>query len=148
MPSDAVNHPGYYNQYQGIEIIDLVEQMNFNKGNAVKYITRAGLKNPETEIQDLEKAAFYLQREIQRLQGDESRFYRKETARDDVVAQPLPEHCPTCKKFWQFSGHDYTLFSPDMVLCKYCGLQFSMEYLSEKQETPENTVQGEPIVLR
>lgn len=65
--NDPVNHPSHYTYYQGLEIIDLTEQMNFNKGNAVKYIARAGLKNPDTEVEDLEKAVWYLQREIDRI---------------------------------------------------------------------------------
>lgn len=64
---DPVNHPSHYTAYKGLEIIDLTEQMNFNRGNAVKYIARAGLKNPETELQDLEKAQWYISREIDRL---------------------------------------------------------------------------------
>jgi len=64
---DPVNHPPHYNAYKGLEVIDLVEQMNFCRGNAVKYIARAGLKSKGTEIQDLEKAAWYIQREIARL---------------------------------------------------------------------------------
>jgi hypothetical protein len=64
---DPVNHPSHYTQYKGLEIIDLVEQMNYNRGNAVKYIARAGFKNPDTEIQDLEKAAWYINREIERI---------------------------------------------------------------------------------
>lgn len=72
MSEERVNHPKHYNTYKGIEIIDLVEQMNFNKGNAVKYITRAGIKNPETEVEDLEKAVWYIQREIQRIKGETS----------------------------------------------------------------------------
>lgn len=64
---ERVNHPSHYNQYQGLEIIDLVEQMNFNRGNAVKYIARAGFKDKTTEVEDLEKARWYLDREIQLL---------------------------------------------------------------------------------
>lgn len=67
--TSKVNHPSHYNQYVGLEVIDLVEQMNFNRGNAVKYICRAGFKEPGTEVQDLEKAIWYLQREVQRLEG-------------------------------------------------------------------------------
>lgn len=66
---DPVNHPSHYTHYQGLEIIDLTEQMNFNKGNAVKYIARAGLKNPDTEIEDLEKARWYVDREIDRIKN-------------------------------------------------------------------------------
>lgn len=64
---DVVNHPSHYTAYKGIEVIQLTEQMNFNRGNAVKYIARAGLKNPDTEIEDLEKARWYIDREINRV---------------------------------------------------------------------------------
>lgn len=74
---DVVNHPKHYNQYEGFEVIDVCEQLigpdgksGFNLGNAFKYIARAGWKNPETHVEDLEKAAFYIQREIQRLQSN------------------------------------------------------------------------------
>jgi len=65
--NDAVNHPSHYTAYAGIEVIQLTEQMNFCRGNAVKYIARAGLKDPDKEIQDLEKARWYIDREIERL---------------------------------------------------------------------------------
>lgn len=65
--NDAVNHPSHYTAYKGLEIIELTEQMNFNRGNAVKYIARAGLKNKDTEIEDLRKARWYIEREIRRL---------------------------------------------------------------------------------
>jgi uncharacterized protein DUF3310 len=64
---EKVNHPPHYNQYKGLEIIDLVEQMGFNLGNAVKYISRAGFKDEDIEIQDLEKAMWYVTREITRI---------------------------------------------------------------------------------
>lgn len=65
--ADPVNHPAHYTAYKGLEIIQLTEQMNFNRGNAVKYIARAGLKEKSTEIEDLEKAKWYIQREIERI---------------------------------------------------------------------------------
>lgn len=67
MSDDLVNHPAHYTAYKGLEIIDLTEQMNFNRGNAVKYIARAGIKSPDREIEDLEKAAWYIRREISRV---------------------------------------------------------------------------------
>lgn len=70
--TDQVNSPSHYTSYRGLEIIDLTEQMNFNRGNAVKYIARAGLKKKETEIEDLEKARWYIEREIARLKALES----------------------------------------------------------------------------
>lgn len=67
---DDVNHPSHYTAYKGIEVIQLTEQMNFNRGNAVKYICRAGLKNKDKEVEDLQKAIWYLNREIERIQKD------------------------------------------------------------------------------
>jgi hypothetical protein len=68
MSADPVNHPAHYKMANGAEVIDLVENLSFCRGNAVKYICRAGLKNPDTEIEDLQKAQWYLTREINRLQ--------------------------------------------------------------------------------
>lgn len=65
---DNVDHPSHYTSYKNIEVIQLTEQMNFNRGNAVKYIARAGLKDPDKELEDLEKARWYLDREIARVQ--------------------------------------------------------------------------------
>lgn len=71
MAEDSVNHPSHYTAYRGLEVIDLTEQMNFNRGNAIKYIARAGLKDPETEVEDLKKARWYVDREIARLDKTE-----------------------------------------------------------------------------
>lgn len=65
--ADHVNHPPHYTAHpSGIECIQVTEYMNFNLGNAVKYIWRAGLKN-DNPIQDLEKARWYIERELSRL---------------------------------------------------------------------------------
>ena len=62
---DMVNNPPHYtNHASGIECIQITEHMNFCLGNAVKYIWRADLKNDV--IEDLEKAKWYLEREISR----------------------------------------------------------------------------------
>ena len=67
---DPVNHPHHYTQHpSGVECIQVTEHMNFNLGNAVKYIWRASLKNG---VQDLEKAAWYVNREIERLRSNPS----------------------------------------------------------------------------
>lgn len=64
---DMVNHPPHYiDKVPGIECIDVVEHMNFNRGNAIKYVWRAGSKGDELE--DLKKAAWYIQREIDRVE--------------------------------------------------------------------------------
>jgi len=62
---DNVDHPLHYTQHpSGVECIEIVEYFNFNIGNVIKYCWRAGLK--DDEILDLEKAAWYLSREIER----------------------------------------------------------------------------------
>lgn len=67
---DMVNHPPHYTSHpSGIEAIEVTRHMNFNLGNAMKYIWRAGIKDADKTIQDLEKAVFYLNDEIKRLQG-------------------------------------------------------------------------------
>ena len=66
---DTVNHPSHYTDGK-IEVINFIEDkgLNFNKGNAVKYIARAGKKDPSKEIEDLKKAQWYINREIKRLE--------------------------------------------------------------------------------
>lgn len=70
--NDAVEHPSYYNM-GGIEVIDAIETWGFgegfNRGNAIKYIARAGRKDPAKEVEDLKKARFYIDAEIRRLEG-------------------------------------------------------------------------------
>lgn len=67
--NDMVNHPSHYTDGK-IEVIDAIEAwgLNFHRGNAVKYIARAGKKDPTKEIEDLKKAEWYIHREIQRLE--------------------------------------------------------------------------------
>lgn len=65
---DPVHHPSHYTSHpSGIETIEITRHMNFNRGNAVKYLMRAGLKDPAKEVEDLQKAAWYIQDEIKRL---------------------------------------------------------------------------------
>lgn len=62
---DVINHPKHYTNHPSkIECIQVTEHMNFCLGNAVKYIWRADLK--ADAIEDLRKAAWYIQREIER----------------------------------------------------------------------------------
>lgn len=60
-----VNHPKHYN-FGKFEVIDVIEdwQLGFNLGNSIKYLGRCGKKDPSKEIEDLEKAVFYINREI------------------------------------------------------------------------------------
>ena len=62
---DMVNHPPHYTKHpSGVECIQITEHLNFCLGSALKYIWRAGIKGDA--IEDLEKAAWYLRREIER----------------------------------------------------------------------------------
>ena len=64
---DPVNNPSHYTSDQsGVECIQVAEHMNFCRGNALKYLWRAGKKS--NEVEDLKKAIWYIQREIDRLE--------------------------------------------------------------------------------
>ena len=69
---EHVNHPPHYggveNTYEVIKVIEALE-MDFHLGNTFKYIARAGKKGSDKEIQDLEKAMWYLQRKIDLLKN-------------------------------------------------------------------------------
>ncbi|MBQ0099053.1 MAG: DUF3310 domain-containing protein [Firmicutes bacterium] len=69
--NDNINHPSHYTDGK-IEVIDFIEdkQLNFHRGNAVKYISRAGKKDKTKEIEDLKKAIWYIEREIKRLEKE------------------------------------------------------------------------------
>lgn len=78
-PVDLVNHPPHYKDGgpvhsecgKPIECIDVVELMNFNTGNTVKYIWRAGKKGGDAKLlEDMKKARWYLDREISRLEDE------------------------------------------------------------------------------
>lgn len=65
---ETVNHPTHYNQHpSGVECITIVRHFNFNVGNAIKYLWRAGLKG--NAVEDLRKAAWYIRDEIERTEG-------------------------------------------------------------------------------
>ena len=76
--ADSVNHPDHYNRDpSGVECIEIVRHRNFNIGNAIKYLWRQGLKpgrngnNLGKQIEDLEKARFYIDDEIERLSRED-----------------------------------------------------------------------------
>ena len=64
--NESVNHPKHYTSHpSGVECIQITEHMGFCIGNAIKYLWRASLKGKE--IEDLRKARWYIDREIERL---------------------------------------------------------------------------------
>ena len=71
VPIDVVNRPSHYNQ-GSIETIEAIEEWNlgYHLGNALKYISRAGKKNKDKEVEDLNKAIWYINRKIKLLEGE------------------------------------------------------------------------------
>lgn len=71
----SVDHPDHYggedNPYEAIKVIEAWD-LGFNLGNTAKYISRAGRKDPAKEIEDLKKAAWYLDRQIGKLERREA----------------------------------------------------------------------------
>lgn len=70
LEAEKVNHPAHYQHPSGIEAIEIVRHENFNRGNAIKYILRAGRKPGESELDDLKKAIWYLEDEVKRIKKE------------------------------------------------------------------------------
>lgn len=72
---EMVNHPSHYggvdNPYEAIKVIEAWE-LDFHLGNTVKYISRAGKKNVDKELEDLLKAKWYLDRKIENIKNGNS----------------------------------------------------------------------------
>jgi hypothetical protein len=72
---EQVNHPKHYggqdNPYEAIKVIDAWE-LGFSLGNTVKYISRAGKKGKDKELEDLRKALWYLEHHIKTIEKDRS----------------------------------------------------------------------------
>ena len=70
---EMVNHPNHYggeeNVYEAIKVIEAWD-LDFHLGNTVKYISRAGKKGVNKELEDLKKAKFYLDRKIKNLENN------------------------------------------------------------------------------
>lgn len=82
MQHDNVNHPKHYTSHpSGVECIQVTEHYNFNIGNAIKYLWRNGLKVEDgkelrdKQVEDLKKAVWYINREIEKLQNTPIHFY-------------------------------------------------------------------------
>lgn len=70
--NEMVNHPNHYggedNPYEAIKVIEAWD-LGFHLGNTVKYISRAGKKHKDKELEDLLKAKWYLDRKIKNIQN-------------------------------------------------------------------------------
>lgn len=67
LPADPINPAHYKSSPSGVECIQVVEHMSYTLGSAMKYVWRCGLKPGVDAVEDLEKAIWYLEREISRL---------------------------------------------------------------------------------
>ena len=64
---DPVEHPAHYCR-NGVELIEIIESLPYCRGAAIKYIYRAGVKAQDTELEDLRKARWMIDREIARIE--------------------------------------------------------------------------------
>src|SRR5260370_262182 len=88
--SDTINRPHHYTHMPGPECIEIAEHLSFCAGNAVKYIYRAGVKDPAKHVEDLKKAAWYVNREIARVEAlRASRVSRSMSDECDVSIVPV-----------------------------------------------------------
>jgi hypothetical protein len=69
MNDDPVNHPAHYCLANGAELIDIIEHLSYCRAAAIKYVFRAGVKDKEREVEDLRKAQWMINREIERIQA-------------------------------------------------------------------------------
>lgn len=116
MTQDPVNHPAHYTQHpSGVECIELTENMTFNVGNAFKYLHRAALKG--NQQQDLEKAAWYIEREIKRC--PDGGFWLNIDwmfAKDEAELYFKHEPCPVRKNLHDFTKYGNTKYLQQAAL--------------------------------
>lgn len=93
--SDNVNHPSHYTSGK-IEVIDFIEdqRLPYHLGNVVKYVARAGRKDPTKTVEDLKKAEWYLHRYIESLENEETNPSHKMMSTRPVKGRNF---CETCK---------------------------------------------------
>ena len=71
MAYEKIVHPEHYNKHpSGVECIDIIRWFDFNIGVAIKHLWRAGMKPGESAVEDVKKAIWYLQNEVERLSID------------------------------------------------------------------------------
>lgn len=99
---DGVDHPAHYNLHpSGVECIDLIRDLNFNIGSAVKYIHRRGIK--DAPLKDIDKAIWYLRDHLygedgeRRLERAPYGVIRYRWMWDELIAI---EAEPLCRKFY------------------------------------------------
>lgn len=129
---DSVNHPSHYNRGT-IEVADFIadQQLNFNRGNAIKYICRAGFKSDEVE--DLEKAIWYLNHELKMC----NRQRKLQEDVRDVVEKPT---IPTTNHVRGEQHHSSKLTEDDVLFIKSCHGKVPQKVLCEKFGVSQGTI--------
>ncbi len=130
---DNVNHPDHYGANEnGIECIEVTECMNFNLGNAVKYIWRAGRKGDgvDCQIEDLEKARKYLEFEIDRIERAEERRKKSEGLKSGYVyVAPIGSES---SREWVSLGYTDEGFSETFSFPREASMTFKLDEVSRE----------------
>lgn len=98
---EEVNHPKHYNDHpSGVECLTIVQAFNFNLGNVIKYVWRAGLKPGAETLKDLKKAKFYINAEIRRVAEESHEIPDIDQINKEIkkIIYRLPENTFLC--FW------------------------------------------------
>lgn len=95
--NNNITHPKHYTSHpSGVECIEITRHHNFNIGNAIKYLWRAGIKqeqgksDKEKEIEDLQKAVWYIQDYINQLTVDE---LLTDNDKEEILSYNKSKHC-------------------------------------------------------
>lgn len=91
---DTINHPDHYKAYSP-EIINFTEPLDFCTGNTLKYLARAGLKDPGTKEEDLAKADWYINRIIETKGASAAREQLLDVARTIYFSDLEPQNLRT-----------------------------------------------------
>lgn len=105
MTHDPINNPSHYAEGRRYETIDVIEdwQLGYRLGNAVKYISRAGRKDPAKIAEDLKKAIWYVNREIEALEGARSSY---NTSYQDVLQDAAYEAANGSEPLYEYGVPD------------------------------------------
>lgn len=102
MTHDPINHPSHYTEGRKYETIEVIEDwgLSYRLGNAVKYISRAGRKDPAKTVEDLRKSLWYIEREIAALEGARSPY---SMSYQDVLEDAAYEASNGCVPLYEYS---------------------------------------------
>jgi hypothetical protein len=121
--SDKVNSPSHYTSHSsGVECIELTEHLNFTRGNALKYVWRHSLKNASKE--DLQKAAWYIKREIEREEKLDPSQYAKPQSNFESAYDTLYEY------YFSYAQCEFIGFVDDIIFGHDSDLLDALKYVN------------------